>query len=74
MGSDRPWRIELDESLCSGMGDCARIAPDVVELGADGIAVLRAGTTDDPEALEAVRACPMAALRAYRANTGEQVA
>jgi ferredoxin len=72
--TDGPWRIELDETLCSGMGDCARIAPDVVELDADGMAVLRTGTTDDPMALEAVRACPMAALRALRASTGEQVA
>jgi ferredoxin len=68
------WTIHLDTSLCSGMGDCARIAPDVIELGPDGLAVLRAGTTDDPAAVEAVRACPMAALAAWRADTGEQVA
>lgn len=68
------WRIELDESLCSGMGDCARIAPDVIEVGDDGLARLRSGVSDDPDVLEAVRACPMAALRALRADTGEQVA
>ena len=68
------WTIHLDEGLCSGMGDCARIAPDVIELGADGLAALRAGTSDDPVALDAVRACPMAALAAYRTDTGEQVA
>jgi ferredoxin len=68
------WTIHLDEGLCSGMGDCARLAPDVIELGADGLARLRAGTSDDPAVLDAVRACPMAALAAYRADTGEQVA
>jgi ferredoxin len=68
------WTIHLDEGLCSGMGDCARIAPDVIELGADGLATLRAGTSDDPAVLDAVRSCPMAALAAYRADTGEQVA
>lgn len=68
------WKIELDEALCSGMGDCARIAPDVVAIGDDGLALLRSGTTSDPAALDAVRACPMAALRAMRIDTGEQVA
>lgn len=68
------WTIHLDEGLCSGMGDCARIAPDVIELGPDGLAKLRAGTSDDPAVLDAVRACPMAALAAYRTGTGEQVA
>jgi ferredoxin len=68
------WTIHLDEGLCSGMGDCARIAPNVIELGADGLANLRSGTSDDPAVLDAVRACPMAALAAYRSDTGEQVA
>jgi ferredoxin len=68
------YRIELDESLCSGMGDCVRLAPDVLELGTDGTARLRTGTTDDPTAVEACRACPMAALAAWRCDTGERVA
>lgn len=68
------YRIELDESLCSGMGDCVRLAPDAIELGADGIAVIRTTTTDDPAVLDAVRACPMAALAAFRAATGERIA
>ena len=68
------WRIELDEGLCSGMGDCVRLAPEVIELGDDGLARLRAGTSDDPAVLDAVAACPMAALSAWRVDTGEQVA
>ena len=72
--TDTTWTIQLDEGLCSGMGDCVRIAPDAIELGADGIATLRVGTSDDPAVLDAVRACPMAALAAYRTDTGAQVA
>ena len=68
------YRIELDESLCSGMGDCIRLAPDVIELADDGVARLRVGTSDDPAAVEACRACPMAALAAWRVDTGERVA
>lgn len=68
------WRIELDEGLCSGMGDCVRLAPDAIELGPDGIARLRVGTTDDDAVLDAVASCPMAALAAYRADSGERVA
>jgi ferredoxin len=68
------YRLELDESLCSGMGDCVRLAPDAIELGPDGIARIRTGTTDDPAALDAVRACPMAALAAWRVASGERVA
>jgi len=68
------WRIELDESLCSGMGDCIRIAPDSIELGADGMARLLVGTSQDPATVEACRACPMAALTAWRVDTGKQVA
>ncbi|MCB0879925.1 MAG: ferredoxin [Thermoleophilia bacterium] len=68
------YQIQLDESLCSGMGDCVRLAPDVIELAPDGIARLITGTTDDPGAVAACKACPMAALAAWRADTGERVA
>jgi ferredoxin len=68
------WKIELDEQLCSGMGDCVRLAPEVIELAPNGIARLRAGTSSDPAAVDAVRACPMAALAAWRVDTGERVA
>lgn len=68
------YSIQLDHSLCSGMGDCARLAPNVFEIGGDGIAVVTEGTASDPAALDAVRSCPMAALAAYRLSSGEQVA
>jgi ferredoxin len=68
------YRIQIDDSLCSGMGDCVRIAPDAFELGADGLAHLRTATTSDETVLDACRACPMAALTAWRDDTGEQAA
>ena len=50
------YRIEIDRSLCSGFGICAELAPDVVEVGKDGIATLRTGVTADPSVLEAAAA------------------
>ena len=68
------YDIVLDQSLCSGMGDCVRNSPDVFALRSDGIAELLVTGTDDASALEAVRSCPMAAIAAYRFGTREQVA
>lgn len=68
------YDIVLDQSLCSGMGDCVRNAPDVFALRSDGTAELLVAATDDAAALEAVRSCPMAAIAAYRSGTNEQVA
>ena len=56
------YRIEIDRSLCSGFGVCAELAPDVIEVGKDGIASVRRGTTSDAAVLEAADACPMAAI------------
>ena len=56
------YRIEIDRSLCSGFGICAELAPDVIEVGKDGIASVRTGVTTDPRVLEAASACPMAAI------------
>jgi ferredoxin len=56
------YRIQIDRSLCSGFGVCAELAPDLIEVGKDGIASVRVGTTSDPAVLEAASACPMAAI------------
>ena len=56
------YKIEIDRSLCSGFGVCAELAPDVIEVGKDGLAAVRVGVTSDPAVLEAVDACPMAAI------------
>ena len=56
------YRIQIDRSLCSGFGVCAELAPDLIEVGKDGIASVRVGTTSDPAVYEAASACPMAAI------------
>ena len=57
------YRIIIDRDLCSGFGACADIDPETFALGDDGIVVGLVGTTGRSEALEAARACPMAAIR-----------
>ena len=47
------YRIVIDQSLCSGFGDCADLAPEVFELEREGRAFLRVGESDDPAVLDA---------------------
>ncbi len=61
------YQIVIDQSLCSGFGVCAELAPDVIELGPDGIATLRVGTSADPQVLEAEASCPMGAITVIEA-------
>lgn len=56
------YRIVIDQSLCSGFGDCADLAPDVFELEREGRAFLRVAESDDPAVLDAAAACPMGAI------------
>lgn len=56
------YRIRIDRTLCSGFGSCAELAPHAFELGADGIATVLTGETDDPVAVEAAATCPMGAI------------
>ena len=57
------YSIIIDRDLCSGFGACADLDPATFAMGDDGLAVVLAETTDRAEALEAARACPMAAIR-----------
>ena len=56
------YRIEIDRSLCSGYGLCIDAAPELLELGPDGVAVVRVDVTEATGVLDATRACPMAAI------------
>jgi len=67
------YRIVIDRSLCSGFGTCAEMAPDLFDLGPDGVAATRQGTTDDPGVLDVAAACPMGAISVYD-EAGEQAA
>jgi ferredoxin len=55
------YRIVIDQSLCSGFGSCAQLAPDVFVLDG-GTASARVGETDDAAAPAAAAACPMGAI------------
>jgi ferredoxin len=52
----------IDRSLCSGFGACAELAPQLFDVGPDGVASARVGETDDPAVLDAAASCPMAAI------------
>jgi ferredoxin len=67
------YRIQIDPSLCSGFGACVDAAPTAVQLEG-GVARVLVTVTDDPGALTAAAACPMAAVAVFDAATGEQVA
>lgn len=56
------YRISIDRSLCNGYGVCEALAPDVFELGDDGLAVLRAGVSENDAVREACDSCPMGAI------------
>ncbi len=59
------YRIIIERDLCSGFGACADLDPTTFAIGDDGIAAVAVETTDRAEALEAARACPMAAIRVF---------
>jgi ferredoxin len=56
------YEIVIDQSLCSGFGACAELAPQLFDVGPDGVANARVGETDDPAVLDAAASCPMAAI------------
>lgn len=59
----------IDETACLAHGDCAALAPDVLEVGDVAVVV---GRGDDEAVLAAARACPAAAIVVVDADTGEQ--
>ena len=60
------YRISIDRSLCSGYGVCESIAPDVFELGDDGLAVVRTSLSEDEAVQEACDSCPAGAISIAR--------
>ena len=42
------YKIQIDQSLCSGFGTCAEMAPNIFEFDASGTATVRRGESDDP--------------------------
>lgn len=56
------YRITIDPSLCSGFGSCVDLAPSLFRLDSGGIASAITAETGDRNVLDAVAACPMAAI------------
>lgn len=58
-------RIEVDRDRCASTGGCEAFAPDVFEVGEDGVLVVLApepDAADLPDVRTAVQACPTRAL------------
>lgn len=58
-------RIRHDESVCASLGMCELVAPDIFEVGVDGVlTVLDPEPSADQRLLveQAVAACPTGAL------------
>jgi ferredoxin len=66
------FRIQIDQSLCSGFGSCVDSVPEAVRL--DGPVASVHAETDSTGALDAAADCPMGAIAVFDADTGEQVA
>lgn len=64
------YQARIDESLCSGHGDCVAVAPQVFAL--DGVAVV-VGDGPDELLLAAAESCPALAISVIEAETGETV-
>jgi ferredoxin len=57
-------RVLVDRERCVGSGTCEALAPDLFEVGDDGVVeLLRPNPADDDDAVrDAVSACPTGAL------------
>jgi ferredoxin len=68
------YRIEIDQSLCSGFGSCVTEAPGVFALDGAGLATLLVAEADDEAVLDAAGSCPMGAIAVYELETSEPAA
>jgi ferredoxin len=58
-------RVEADRDLCVGSGTCELLAPDVFEVGEDGVVRVlqpQPGQVDEDAVRDAVSQCPTGAL------------
>ena len=58
-------RIRVDRALCASTGGCEAAAPEVFEVGDDGVLVVLQPEPDDrdlPDVRTAVATCPTRAL------------
>ena len=67
MGSNL-WRVEIDEDLCIGAGECVLIAPGAFALHEDdAVARVTPGASSTPPAVlsEAADMCPTGAIGVF---------
>ncbi|MCL2585377.1 MAG: ferredoxin [Streptosporangiales bacterium] len=58
------WRVEVDEDTCMGTGACEYTAPDVFEVGDEGVVkIIGPVPEDDKKVRDAVAECPVGALK-----------
>jgi ferredoxin len=55
-------RIEVDRERCVGSGTCEMLAPEVFEVGDDGVVSLLRPEAGDEPVRDAVQHCPTQAL------------
>jgi ferredoxin len=58
-------RVEVDRDVCVGSGTCELLAPEVFEVGDDGVVRLlqpEPGQADEDAVRDAVAQCPTGAL------------
>jgi ferredoxin len=68
-----PYRIVLDQLLCSGFASCADTAPGVFRLEDTGVANALVAETDERSALDAAASCPMGAISVFDSESGAQL-
>lgn len=56
-------RIEADRDRCVGSGTCEMLAPDVFEVGDDGVVTVLRPDDAGEQVQDAVQQCPTQALR-----------
>ncbi|WP_431975131.1 ferredoxin [Micromonospora haikouensis] len=62
-------RVHVDLDLCQGFANCVMVAPELVDLDANGKAVALQESfpdTDEGELREAAESCPAVAIRLER--------
>ncbi|WP_407929436.1 ferredoxin [Herbidospora solisilvae] len=60
------WWLTVDQQVCLGTGLCSAMAPELLELGEEGVAVARRGELVRPEqiaiAQDVAACCPVEAI------------
>lgn len=66
-------RVEIDARICAGTSNCVEDAPDVFEVGDDGIAFLKKKDAELERLLLGASACPVQAIHIFDAVTGKRL-